>query len=73
MSTLQNLFAIGEVSGGIDGENRLMGNALASLVVYGRTAGREAAEIAKKKDFSKKLSIDYLLKNILFTLDELTK
>lgn len=73
MSTIQNLFAAGEVSGGIDGENRLMGNALASLVVYGRTAGREAAEIAKEKEFSEKLSLNYLLENNLLVLDELTK
>lgn len=73
MSTIENLFAVGEVSGGIDGDNRLMGNALASVVVYGRTAGREAAEIAKRKDFSKKLSLDYLLENKLLILDELTR
>lgn len=73
MSTITNLFAVGEVSGGIDGDNRLMGNALASIVVYGRIAGREASEIAKKKEFSKKLSLDYLLENKLLVLDELTK
>ena len=50
-----------------------MGNALASIVVYGRTAGREASEIAKKKEFSKKLSLDYLLENKLLVLDELTR
>ena len=73
MSTIPNLFAVGEVSGGIDGDHRLMGNALASVVVYGRTAGREAAEIAKKRDFSKKLSLDFLLENNLLIPNELTR
>ena len=73
MSTIPNLFAVGEVSGGIDGDNRLMGNALASIVVYGRTAGREASEIAKENDFSEKLSLKYLLKNKLLTSDELIR
>lgn len=73
MSTIPNLFAVGEVSGGIDGDNRLMGNALTSTVVYGRTAGREAAEIAKEKEFSKKLSLDYLLESNLIKEEYLTK
>ena len=73
MSTIPNLFAVGEVSGGIDGDNRLMGNALASVVVYGRTAGRESAEIAKKKDFSKKLSLDFLLENNFLVSNDLTR
>lgn len=59
MSSIPNLFAVGEVSGGIDGDNRLMGNALASMIVYGRTAGKESAEIAKKKNYSRTLSLDH--------------
>lgn len=73
MSSIQNLFAVGEVSGGIDGDNRLMGNALASIIVYGRTAGKEAAEIAKKRNFSDTLSLDYLIDNKLIELDDLSQ
>ena len=40
---IPNLYAAGEVTGGIHGGNRLGGNALADTVVYGRTAGRNAA------------------------------
>ena len=60
MTNIPNLFAVGELSGGIDGENRLMGNALAMVVVYGRTAGREAAEIAKSISLPDKLSLSHL-------------
>ena len=38
-----NLFAAGEVSGGIHGKNRLMGNSLLDYNVFGRRAGRAAA------------------------------
>lgn len=60
MTEIPNLFAVGEVSGGIDGENRLMGNALSTVVVYGRTAGREAAQIAKNIPMPEHLSISHL-------------
>ncbi|MFO8033704.1 MAG: FAD-binding protein [Candidatus Bipolaricaulota bacterium] len=42
------LFAGGEVSGGIHGKNRLMGNSLLDYNVFGRRAGLAAAEWAKK-------------------------
>lgn len=45
-STLENLFVAGEVSGGIHGRNRLMGNSLLDIVVYGRKAGVAAAKRA---------------------------
>lgn len=60
MTEIPNLFAVGEVSGGIDGANRLMGNALSTVVVFGRTAGREAAQIAKSVSLPEKLSISHL-------------
>ncbi|WP_313794911.1 flavocytochrome c [Fundicoccus culcitae] len=40
---IEGLFAAGEVTGGIHGTNRLGGNALADIVVYGRIAGANAA------------------------------
>ena len=41
---VENLFAAGEVVGGIHGRNRLMGNSLLDIIVFGRNAGRNAAE-----------------------------
>jgi succinate dehydrogenase / fumarate reductase flavoprotein subunit len=41
------LFAAGEVASGINGANRLGGNSLSDLVVFGRRAGLYAAEYAK--------------------------
>ena len=38
------LFAAGEVTGGVHGENRLMGNSLLDVIVFGRIAGLNAAE-----------------------------
>jgi aspartate oxidase len=43
-TTLGGLFAAGEIAGGVHGSNRLMGNSLLDTVVYGRRAGRSAAE-----------------------------
>jgi succinate dehydrogenase / fumarate reductase flavoprotein subunit len=47
MSTVPGLFAAGEVAAGLHGANRLGGNSLSDLVVFGRRAGRFAAEFAK--------------------------
>ena len=42
-SGVENLFVAGEAVGGIHGRNRLMGNSLLDVVVFGRNAGRNAA------------------------------
>ncbi|XP_057302875.1 uncharacterized protein LOC130637037 isoform X1 [Hydractinia symbiolongicarpus] len=42
-SVLDGLYAAGEVSGGVHGNNRLGGNSLLECVVFGRIAGKEAA------------------------------
>jgi succinate dehydrogenase / fumarate reductase, flavoprotein subunit len=47
MSNVPGLFAAGEVAAGLHGANRLGGNSLSDLVVFGRRAGRFAAEFAK--------------------------
>lgn len=44
---IENLYAAGEVVGGIHGRNRLMGNSLLDIIVFGRNAGKEASEKAK--------------------------
>ena len=43
---VENLYAAGEVVGGIHGRNRLMGNSLLDIIVFGRNAGRHAAKKA---------------------------
>ncbi len=43
---VQGLFAAGEVAGGMHGSNRLGGNSLSDLLVFGRRAGLHAAEYA---------------------------
>jgi aspartate oxidase len=46
-TTLDGLFACGEIAGGTHGRNRMMGNSLLECVVFGRRAGRAAAEKAE--------------------------
>jgi len=46
-TTLEGLFACGEIAGGTHGRNRMMGNSLLECCVFGRRAGRAAAEKAK--------------------------
>jgi len=46
-TTLEGVYACGEIAGGTHGENRMMGNSLLECVVFGRRAGRAAAENAK--------------------------
>ena len=48
MSDVPNLFVAGEAVGGIHGENRLMGNSLLDIIVFGRNAGINAAAVSKK-------------------------
>lgn len=47
---VENLFAAGEVVGGIHGRNRLMGNSLLDIIVFGRNAGRYAARKARETE-----------------------
>ena len=44
---ITGLFAAGEVTGGVHGSNRLGGNAVADIVVFGRIAGQNAAAFVK--------------------------
>jgi L-aspartate oxidase len=45
-TTLDGVYACGEIAGGTHGRNRMMGNSLLECVVFGRRAGRAAAEKA---------------------------
>ena len=46
-TTLEGIFACGEIAGGTHGRNRMMGNSLLECVVFGRRAGANAATKAK--------------------------
>ncbi|MBN2333775.1 MAG: FAD-binding protein [Deltaproteobacteria bacterium] len=55
------LFGAGEASGGVHGENRLMGNSLLDITVFGRRAGRSAAEYVKGlENQSSTLTMDHV-------------
>jgi succinate dehydrogenase / fumarate reductase, flavoprotein subunit len=47
MSTVPGLFACGECAAGLHGANRLGGNSLSDLIVFGKRAGEHAAKFAK--------------------------
>jgi succinate dehydrogenase / fumarate reductase flavoprotein subunit len=49
MSTVPGLFAAGECAAGLNGANRLGGNSLSDLLVFGRRAGQYAAAFAKEQ------------------------
>jgi succinate dehydrogenase/fumarate reductase flavoprotein subunit len=46
-TTLEGLYACGEIAGGTHGRNRMMGNSLLECTVFGRRAGRAAADKAR--------------------------
>ena len=48
MTNIENLYVAGEAVGGIHGRNRLMGNSLLDIIVFGRNAGKTAS--AKSKE-----------------------
>ncbi|MEE0931134.1 MAG: FAD-dependent oxidoreductase [Acutalibacteraceae bacterium] len=58
-TNVNNLFVAGEAVGGIHGRNRLMGNSLLDIIVFGRSAGKSAA--AKAKDVTVgELTLDHI-------------
>lgn len=61
MSDVENLYVAGEAVGGIHGENRLMGNSLLDVIVFGRNAGVSAAAKAKKTTVGA-LTLDHIAK-----------
>jgi len=58
-TSVPGLFAAGEIAGGVHGKNRLMGNSQLDLYVFGRRAGKYAAERAKKASVGK-LTLSHL-------------
>jgi len=59
-TSIPGLFIAGEVSGGVHGENRLMGNSLLDVMVFGRIAGESAAAYAKDKARDGRLSLQHV-------------
>jgi succinate dehydrogenase / fumarate reductase flavoprotein subunit len=53
MSLVDGLYAAGEVAGGMHGSNRLGGNSLSDLLVFGRRCGLNAAYYAKRNEASR--------------------
>ena len=47
-TNVENLYVAGEAVGGIHGRNRLMGNSLLDIIVFGRSAGQNAAAHSKE-------------------------
>ncbi len=61
-TSLKGFYSAGEVSGGIHGDNRLMGNSLQDILTFGRRAGKAAAEYIKGGVEIKKLKLDHVVK-----------
>ncbi|MBM4348692.1 MAG: FAD-binding protein [Deltaproteobacteria bacterium] len=59
-TSVPGFFAAGEVSGGVHGENRLMGNSLLDVTVFGRIAGVSASLYTKDKAKEGKLNLDHV-------------
>ncbi|MBQ8255098.1 MAG: FAD-binding protein [Clostridia bacterium] len=60
MSDVPNLFVAGEAVGGIHGENRLMGNSLLDIIVFGRNAGINAAKTAAEIEKPSALTLSHV-------------
>lgn len=59
-TVVPGFFCAGEVTGGLHGQNRLMGNSLLDVLVFGRIAGRSAAIYAKEKAREGRLTLDHV-------------
>lgn len=60
-ANVENLFVAGEAVGGIHGRNRLMGNSLLDVIVFGRNAGINAAKKAESTKVGK-LTLEHIAK-----------
>lgn len=61
-TSLPGFYAAGEVAGGIHGENRLMGNSLLDVCVFGRRSGKHAAGFAKSGAKEGRLNLEHVRK-----------
>jgi succinate dehydrogenase/fumarate reductase flavoprotein subunit len=63
-TNVQGLFVAGEISGGVHGKNRLMGNSTLDCMVYGRRSGIYAAKYVKTVKGRGKLSLEHMKKYV---------
>jgi succinate dehydrogenase / fumarate reductase flavoprotein subunit len=61
-TNVPHLFVAGEASGGVHGRNRLMGNSLLDVCVFGRRAGQSAALCAKEYVDGTALTLEHLVR-----------
>ncbi len=59
-TTVPYLFVAGEASGGVHGRNRLMGNSLLDVIVFGRRAGTAAAAAARERQGPPQLGLGHV-------------
>ena len=57
---IPGFYVAGEVGGGVHGENRLMGNSLLDIMVFGRIAGKNAADYALNNAKEGRLSLEHV-------------
>ncbi|MEO0108642.1 MAG: FAD-dependent oxidoreductase [candidate division WOR-3 bacterium] len=63
-TSVKGLYVAGEAAGGIHGRNRLMGNSLLDILVFGRRAGAAAAKAAQgMKDFAPRLTLEHAVRH----------
>jgi succinate dehydrogenase/fumarate reductase flavoprotein subunit len=63
-TNLEGLWVAGEVSGGVHGKNRLMGNSTLDTMVFGRRSGISASEYVKSNDVTVKLTLEHIKKYV---------
>ncbi|MBE0478201.1 FAD-binding protein [Candidatus Aerophobetes bacterium] len=63
-TNVEGLFVAGEVSGGVHGKNRLMGNSTLDCLVFGRRAGMYAAEYVKSNKNKGELTLHHVKKYV---------
>ncbi|MBI5810659.1 MAG: FAD-binding protein [Deltaproteobacteria bacterium] len=59
-TSIEGLYGAGEVTGGVHGRNRLMGNSLLDVLVFGRRTGLHAADYAKGRSQSEELTLRHV-------------
>jgi succinate dehydrogenase / fumarate reductase flavoprotein subunit/L-aspartate oxidase len=59
-TSVPGLFGAGEVTGGVHGENRLMGNSLLDVLVFGRIAGENAAMYVRETAKDGRLTLEHV-------------
>jgi len=61
-TAVPGFYVAGEVGGGVHGANRLMGNSLLDITVFGRLAGETAGRFAKNRGDIDKISVEHVRK-----------